>query len=67
MLAAARLKRELGIGLIALTGEHTAPLAEWADVVIGVPSRVTARIQECHILIGHAICEQIEATLFTAP
>ena len=64
VLAAARLKRELGIGLVALTGENGAPLGEWADVVIAVPSRVTARIQECHILIGHLLCGWIERALF---
>jgi len=64
VLAAARLKRELGIGLIALTGENSAPLAEWADVVIAVPSRVTARVQECHILVGHLLCGWVEQALF---
>lgn len=64
ILAAARLKQELGIGLIGLTGENGGPLGEFADVVIAVPSRVTARIQECHILVGHMLCEWVEDSLF---
>jgi D-sedoheptulose 7-phosphate isomerase len=32
--------------------------------VIAVPSRVTARIQECHILVGHMLCEWLERALF---
>ncbi len=32
-----------------------------ADVCIHVPSPVTARVQEAHILIGHILCEMIEA------
>lgn len=64
VVAAAKVGRELGIGLVALTGEHAATLAEYANVVIAVPSRVTGRIQECHILIGHILCEWIERAIF---
>jgi D-sedoheptulose 7-phosphate isomerase len=64
VVAAARLKQELGIKLVALTGENGAALAPFADVVISVPSRDTARIQECHILIGHVLCEFVERSLF---
>lgn len=64
VLAAARLKHDLGIKLIALTGENSGQLSEYADVVIAVPSKITARIQECHILVGHILCEWTEAALF---
>src|SRR5439155_18819548 len=60
VLAAACIASELGIKLIALTGAHSGPLAEFADVSIAVPSRTTARIQECHILVGHLLCGLIE-------
>jgi D-sedoheptulose 7-phosphate isomerase len=33
-------------------------------VLINVPSTDTPRIQESHILIGHIICELVEAQLF---
>ncbi|HPH64794.1 MAG TPA: SIS domain-containing protein [Kofleriaceae bacterium] len=64
VLAAARLKHELGIKLIALTGENSGPLSEFADVCVAVPSKVTGRIQECHILVGHILCEWTEAAMF---
>jgi D-sedoheptulose 7-phosphate isomerase len=66
VVAAARLKQELGIKLIALTGENVAGLAPFADVVIAVPSRETARIQESHILIGHILCDYVERSLFAS-
>ncbi|MBP5582569.1 MAG: phosphoheptose isomerase, partial [Bacteroidales bacterium] len=33
-------------------------------VCICVPSTVTARIQEAHILIGHILCGLVEDSLF---
>ena len=39
-------------------------LGRYADVVIAVPSRDTARIQESHIMIGHILCDYVERSLF---
>lgn len=64
VLRAAALKRELQIGLIALTGANGAELALHADVLIQVPSTVTARIQEAHELIGHMLCDWVERRVF---
>jgi D-sedoheptulose 7-phosphate isomerase len=64
VVAAARLKQHLDIKLVALTGEHGAALAPFADVVIAVPSRDTPRIQEAHITIGHILCQWVERSLF---
>jgi D-sedoheptulose 7-phosphate isomerase len=49
---------------IGLTGAKGGRLAGLCELCIRVPSENTARIQETHILIGHAICEKIETTLF---
>ena len=46
---------------LALTGAAPNALSEAADVCICVPSRVTARIQEMHGLIGHVLCSAIDA------
>ena len=35
-----------------------------AEVLFRVPSRVTARIQETHILLGRIICELVDRELF---
>ena len=42
---------------------HSAELTAAADYTIAVPSFVTARVQEIHILAGHALCAVIESTL----
>ena len=45
---------------IAFTGRGGGELKEVANITIDVPSQITARIQEAHILMGHIICEIIE-------
>jgi D-sedoheptulose 7-phosphate isomerase len=67
VVAAAKLKRELGITLVALTGENGAALAPYADALVSVPSTDTARIQEAHIMIGHILCDYLERSLFVPP
>jgi len=64
VIAAARLKEQLQIKLIALTGENGSALAPFADCVIAVPSKETPRIQEAHIMIGHVLCEWVEHSVF---
>lgn len=61
VLAAAQMARELKMQVIALTGEGGGKLAELADILVDVPSRLTPRIQEMHIMLYHYICEHIEA------
>jgi len=34
---------------------------------IAVPTNETLRIQECHILVGHALCDAVEQAIATAP
>jgi D-sedoheptulose 7-phosphate isomerase len=64
VVAAARLRDQLKIKVIALTGENGAVLAPYADCLIAVPSRDTPRIQEAHITIGHVLCQWIEYSVF---
>ena len=49
---------------IAMTGESGGKLKNYADLLINVPSRDTPRIQEAHMMIGHTICQLVEASLF---
>jgi D-sedoheptulose 7-phosphate isomerase len=53
-----------GLQTIGLTGEDGGKLRELVDCCICVPSREVPRIQESHILIGHILCEIVEAELF---
>jgi len=45
---------------IGMTGADGGQMNSICDLCIKVPSKVTARIQEAHILIGHIICGLIE-------
>lgn len=56
--------KSLGIVCIALTGMTGGNMASLADILINVPSKDTPRIQECHITLGHIICEIVETALF---
>lgn len=63
VLNAVRVAREKGLTVIALTGGEGQPLADEADLPIVVPAHSTPRIQEVHIIVGHAICELAELML----
>lgn len=56
--------REKGIVTIGLTGKNGGNMTALSDYLFNVPSLVTPRIQESHILIGHIICELVEAKVF---
>jgi D-sedoheptulose 7-phosphate isomerase len=61
ILRAADTCRRLAISTVAVTGGSGGALANRCDQVLCVDAtRETARIQEAHILIGHAICELVE-------
>lgn len=61
VIAAFEAAKKIGMKNICFTGEKApASLDELCDVVLRVPSSSTPRIQECHILIGHIICEYVE-------
>jgi D-sedoheptulose 7-phosphate isomerase len=51
----------IGMRTIGLTGEGGGRMAGLSDVLIAVPSRSAPRIQESHLLIGHILCELVEA------
>lgn len=55
--------RELGVKTLALLGKDGGEAKKIADDSLIVSSESTARIQESHILIGHILCEIIEAEL----
>jgi D-sedoheptulose 7-phosphate isomerase len=63
VLAAVAAAKSLGISTIGLLGRDGGKLKAQCDVSIVVPSQVTARIQEAHILIGHSLCGAVELKL----
>ncbi|MFZ5649811.1 MAG: D-sedoheptulose-7-phosphate isomerase [Bacillota bacterium] len=60
VVKALQLAKEKGALTVGLTGRHGGKLGNVCDLCIKVPSDVTARIQEAHILIGHIVCEMID-------
>jgi phosphoheptose isomerase len=60
VLVAIEACRGRGIKTIGLTGGEGGRVAKVVDIPIVVPSTNTARIQECHIAIGHIFCELVE-------
>ena len=55
--------REQGAATIGMTGSTGGGINEHCDVLLCIPSKVTARIQEMHILLGHMLCKALEQRL----
>jgi len=62
VLRAMEVAKSKSIYTIALTGSG-GQMKDLADCAISIPSNETPRIQECHILTGHIICEIAEEML----
>lgn len=58
-----RTAKQKGAVVVGFTGMKGGELENHCDLIIKIPSQVTARIQEMHILIGHLMCEIIEREL----
>ena len=67
VIKAVEAAKKLGVTTIGLLGRDGGKLASLCDYTIIVPSNITARIQEAHILIGHTLCGQIEQSLGLVP
>ncbi len=59
--------RKMGLITIGLTGATGGRMRDLVDVLISAPSNETPRIQECHILIGHALCDAVEQAITASP
>src|SRR5271155_2765738 len=64
VLRALETAKSKGIFTVALTGASGGLMKKIADCTLCIPSEETPRIQECHILTGHIICEIAEEMLF---
>ena len=63
LLAAADAARERGVKTVGLLARGGGALADRVDLALVVPTDSTARAQELHLLIGHAVCDVVEASL----
>jgi len=67
ILAAMRAARELGLRIVALTGNGGGKMAgglKEEDVHVCVPHTRTMRIQEVHLLALHCFCDGIDTQLY---
>ncbi len=55
-----RKAHDLGATTVAFTGRNGGKVVEVAHYSFIVPSYETPRIQECHITLGHVLCEIID-------
>ena len=60
ILKAARKAQDIGVTVIGWTGIGGGQLAGTCDYLLDIPSKEVPRIQECHILFGHILCECID-------
>lgn len=66
VLEALRAARAKGLVTVGFTGNGGGAMGGLCDHLVGVPSAVTARIQEVHILVGHILCQLVDEALFPA-
>jgi D-sedoheptulose 7-phosphate isomerase len=63
IIAAANKARDINVTTVCLTGSTGGKLAALCEC-LRMPSTVTARIQECHIMVGHIVCGLVETSYF---
>lgn len=66
VLKALAAAKQTNVHAVVLTGAVKGKLDDTTEM-INIPSSDTARIQECHILIGHIVCGLVEAAIFKNP
>jgi D-sedoheptulose 7-phosphate isomerase len=64
IVKAFEMAASMGVVTVGFTGANGGKMKNMADYLINVPSNITPRIQESHILVGHIICELVEVNIF---
>lgn len=64
ILRAFEKAKQIGVVTVGMTGETGGKMRQVSDILLNVPSADTPRIQECHIMLGHIICQLVEAEMF---
>ncbi len=60
VLAGLQAAKDKGCIAVSFTAESGGKAAEIADIAFKAPSPITAHAQECHMIIGHIICELVD-------
>jgi len=64
VIEAMKTARKIGAVTIGLTNENGGKLRRLVDLCMLVPSTDTQRVQECHMAVGHILCDIIESSMF---
>jgi D-sedoheptulose 7-phosphate isomerase len=64
IVKAFEMAASMGVITVGFTGANGGKMKNMANYLINVPSNMTPRIQESHILVGHIICELVEENIF---
>ena len=64
ILNAFNVAKDKNIITIALSGKDGGEMSKIADYSLIVPAQTSAHIQECHLVIGHLICDLIEDEIY---
>jgi D-sedoheptulose 7-phosphate isomerase len=64
VIKAIDVAKKNGMRTVVLTGGTGGKMANIADYTFIVPTKVTARVQETHITLGHVICQMVDEELF---
>jgi D-sedoheptulose 7-phosphate isomerase len=67
VIKALEAAREMGIVTVGMLGGSGEPALRQCDLALLVPDTETARIQECHIALGHAVLELLEDRIVARP
>ncbi len=67
VIRALEAAKKMGLVTIGFTGRDGGSVGMIADYHLNVPSNVTPRVQEVHIVVAHAICELVDWRLFQRP
>jgi D-sedoheptulose 7-phosphate isomerase len=64
VVEALEMARSKNLFTIGFTGQGGGKMLGKADVLFCVPTKMTPRVQETHITLGHVLCELIDRELF---
>jgi D-sedoheptulose 7-phosphate isomerase len=64
VLLALETARQMGLVTVGMTGNQREVIEQHVDLCIRIPSNSTPKIQEGHIVVGHALCGLVEQWMF---
>ena len=56
--------KDSGLLCIGFTGNNDSPMTQFCDYLFAIPSSLTPKIQEGHLVLGHILCGLIEKNIF---